>query len=859
MNYPRIAIVLFLLCVSIAAHAQTSRLSGRLLGADGKPMKAAHIIVKRPNDQAHAMLYAVGADGRFSIAFSDIGFRMIEFVGVDHVRSEIAAVFDDKPQTIELDVRLAAQHWVESFDGVQVICDFNDFSWANGVAMRKQLDGTYIADVPAKDDSVRYQLLHVADGHSVNGTQSVRYQYDGGGDYRSIVTAHNGTATIVFNPYALLRSQQPSAVRFRNASSSAVNVDAVYRELLTSNADLARRITDARGNQSKRDVLNADLDARMKIVERAIIAERDPRVAVVRRAQYLNLAGGLWGTPRDVVREERIRALIGGDVPATSPLLSLNASILPGLLSLQDSSGYLSVLYDIADRHYDDELRFEAARMLAYTADRLDRHRLLRVLEIMNSEFKELNDARLYRPMIRAMLAELLDSNAVPATITGRLVDAGGKPVRDVDVSVKGRWVVGFTQHDRTDANGTFEISTTKRGPVRIVANMDGGYREVVIPVVTAGRHEVTLRPSGELNEWRNGALLYEAAESTTDAGRILALYVQLQIAQKAAASSVPTGIGSDRIARDPVMLLRRLDSAIALEGSSVVRHMMILSHIDIASRLDSSRRSNVIAARERAMQLRAIDEISASSPLWELNDAWIGGVMRGLIARPEDAAKFWEYVDAIEREHPSEHFRSLLLYRIAGLEYETDDRATRERATAAYAQLQSGYRDMPLAGTAAQEHSATLEIGALIPDFRFVSLDDSSLVVSRESMLGKTYLVDVWSTWCLPCVAQRADLDEIHEEFNPRGFEILSVSLDANVDIVNRFRNARYRMPWQNAFSTGGFSSEAARLFNVTRVPRSLLIDRTGHVIARDVRGSTLRRILTENMTAEESTTAGE
>ncbi|MBC8145171.1 MAG: TlpA family protein disulfide reductase [bacterium] len=225
------------------------------------------------------------------------------------------------------------------------------------------------------------------------------------------------------------------------------------------------------------------------------------------------------------------------------------------------------------------------------------------------------------------------------------------------------------------------------------------------------------------------------------------------------------------------------------------------------------------------------------------------------MMRRPEDAVAFWEYADRIEREHPSEYFRTMLLYRIAETGARASDSAIREHGVDAYRLLQSRYSDMPYAAMAEQDYGNRLVVGAEVPMFSFASIDDASVLHTRESLLGKVYLIDLRATWCGPCVGQLPELHDIYRAYHDRGFEILSISLDANANIVRRFRAEKYPMPWANAFAEGGFSSAAAKLFKATSLPRTLLIDRTGRIIGRDVRGAALRKLLAEQFEIEVGT----
>lgn len=89
--------------------------------------------------------------------------------------------------------------------------------------------------------------------------------------------------------------------------------------------------------------------------------------------------------------------------------------------------------------------------------------------------------------------------------------------------------------------------------------------------------------------------------------------------------------------------------------------------------------------------------------------------------------------------------------------------------------------------------------------------------------------------------------LHEAYEKFKEEGFTILSVSLDGSLEAVKQFREERWPMPWLNAFSEGGFDSEAAKTFEVAGVPKVFLVGKKGQIIAteRDLRGEELLQTL--------------
>ncbi len=144
-------------------------------------------------------------------------------------------------------------------------------------------------------------------------------------------------------------------------------------------------------------------------------------------------------------------------------------------------------------------------------------------------------------------------------------------------------------------------------------------------------------------------------------------------------------------------------------------------------------------------------------------------------------------------------------------------------------------------------DENRNIQLDKMIPDFKLASLDDPNYVITPETLKGKYVLIDLWATWCGPCIGELPHLEKAYQKFKDKNFDILSISFDRNPEIVKKFRSGKWSMPWLHAFAEGAFDGEIGQKFEVIGIPKPILIDPQGKIIAleSDLRGKTLELTL--------------
>lgn len=80
------------------------------------------------------------------------------------------------------------------------------------------------------------------------------------------------------------------------------------------------------------------------------------------------------------------------------------------------------------------------------------------------------------------------------------------------------------------------------------------------------------------------------------------------------------------------------------------------------------------------------------------------------------------------------------------------------------------------------------LKIGEKAPDFRLKDVMTGKTVTLSEFAGKKVVMLEFWATWCDICKREMPNLVKLHNEWKPRGFELLSVVLPSgNVNDIKK------------------------------------------------------------------------
>ncbi|HMR18813.1 MAG TPA: TlpA disulfide reductase family protein [Sphingobacterium sp.] len=122
-------------------------------------------------------------------------------------------------------------------------------------------------------------------------------------------------------------------------------------------------------------------------------------------------------------------------------------------------------------------------------------------------------------------------------------------------------------------------------------------------------------------------------------------------------------------------------------------------------------------------------------------------------------------------------------------------------------------------------------------PAFNFSFPDVTGKNISLAELKGKIVLVDLWATWCGPCKAEEPHWEKLYEEYAGKDIVFVGISVDKDKSAWGKYVQEKNLRGIQLHAGQGNLLSKA---YDVTGIPRYILIDKNGNLIdARSPRPS--------------------
>ena len=173
---------------------------------------------------------------------------------------------------------------------------------------------------------------------------------------------------------------------------------------------------------------------------------------------------------------------------------------------------------------------------------------------------------------------------------------------------------------------------------------------------------------------------------------------------------------------------------------------------------------------------------------------------------------------------------------------YFTEDPAQIELYNSFPEEIQNGYYGQLLKKELIPENL----IGKRLPAF---SAPDRNGNIHSDSDLRKNkkcVLIDFWASWCPPCRRDMPNLVAAYKKYKNKGFEIVGISLDSKADAWAKGVKD-LNITWTQLSDLQGWKNSGAQLYGVNSIPHTVLVDKDGTIIAKNLHGEEIDAKLQE------------
>ena len=124
---------------------------------------------------------------------------------------------------------------------------------------------------------------------------------------------------------------------------------------------------------------------------------------------------------------------------------------------------------------------------------------------------------------------------------------------------------------------------------------------------------------------------------------------------------------------------------------------------------------------------------------------------------------------------------------------------------------------------------------GAPAPKFNYTNHGGGT--TSMEDLKGSYAYLDIWATWCGPCIGEIPYLKDLEEKYRKFNIHFVSISIDPIDDLI-KWRNFvdKKNLGGIQLYANGDWKSSIITDYAIEGIPRFILIDPDGNIVSADV-----------------------
>ncbi len=122
-------------------------------------------------------------------------------------------------------------------------------------------------------------------------------------------------------------------------------------------------------------------------------------------------------------------------------------------------------------------------------------------------------------------------------------------------------------------------------------------------------------------------------------------------------------------------------------------------------------------------------------------------------------------------------------------------------------------------------------------PSPKFVNYENNAGgTLSLDDLKGKYTYIDIWATWCGPCIREIPDLKRVEKAYHGKNIQFLSISIDEPKD-YDKWKEmiVAKELGGIHVIADSAANSQFAKEYFITSIPRFILIDPEGKIVAKE------------------------
>ena len=116
-------------------------------------------------------------------------------------------------------------------------------------------------------------------------------------------------------------------------------------------------------------------------------------------------------------------------------------------------------------------------------------------------------------------------------------------------------------------------------------------------------------------------------------------------------------------------------------------------------------------------------------------------------------------------------------------------------------------------------------EDAKLVSDYNWKLIDLEGNTFNFNEAKGKVILVNIWATWCPPCIAEMPSIQALYNDYGDK-IEFVLVSNESQEVITSFLKKKNY------SFKAYKSLTAPPTTFNVKSIPRTFLLNKEGQII---------------------------